>query len=386
MIYSERQKEGFVRVRKVIITPTRMLFVAPELLMGNRVLRTDPENYPPDRFLRVIFRDDNGTHVHSNNVGDKVIDNFIQRKLVNGIEIAGRHFNYLGSSNSQLRDSGCYFLEASQSDILEFRKNMGQFKMQSVPKMMARLGQCFTQAREASFEFEREAYADGYDYQGGCNKKKEPYTFSDGVGKISFAMAKKISKSLELNNCVPSCFQIRFRGYKGVLVVDMHLDELANWGRLNGIRDDVKVRICDGWLNIDFYFRPSQKKFKAKRDKKIEIVKYSAPTPVCLNRPMINILDQVSQLQSPKLHQRMCRRVHCLLDQHLHNLTRSLIEEQRARNRLAEFPKLIMYEMLTDINLTQEPFFRSLLRGSARATLKRLRQKLQIPIPTSLGR
>jgi len=42
-----------------------MLFVAPELLMGNRVLRLDAEKYPLEKFLRVVFRDDDGKNIRS---------------------------------------------------------------------------------------------------------------------------------------------------------------------------------------------------------------------------------------------------------------------------------------------------------------------------------
>jgi hypothetical protein len=66
-----------------------MLFVAPELLMGNRVLRLDGDKYPLERFLRVVFRDDDGQPVHATNVGDKLIERFIGRKLEQGINVAG---------------------------------------------------------------------------------------------------------------------------------------------------------------------------------------------------------------------------------------------------------------------------------------------------------
>ena len=66
-----------------------MLFVAPELLMGNRVLRLDGDNYPVDKFLRVVFRDDDGHPVHAAIVGDTLIDKFIHRKLKLGINVAG---------------------------------------------------------------------------------------------------------------------------------------------------------------------------------------------------------------------------------------------------------------------------------------------------------
>lgn len=59
------------------------------------------------------------------------------------------------------------------------------------------------------------------------------------------------------------------------------------------------------------------------------------------------------------------------MDMHLHLLTRSLMDEQKARNKLNEFPKIILYEQLTDLNLTKEPFFRGMVRASVRATLSK---------------
>lgn len=75
--------------------------------------------------------------------------------------------------------------------------------------------------------------------------------------------------------------------------MDTTLDNYANWGRSNGAVDDTDFRASDMWMNLGLIFRPSQMKFKAARVAKFDIVKYSSPVPVCLNRPMINILDQV---------------------------------------------------------------------------------------------
>jgi hypothetical protein len=71
-----------------------MLFVAPELLMGNRVLRLDADKYPLEKFLRVVFRDDDGQSVHAINVGAVLIDRFIGMRLRNGINIAGIVYAY----------------------------------------------------------------------------------------------------------------------------------------------------------------------------------------------------------------------------------------------------------------------------------------------------
>lgn len=297
-IHEEMATDGYVRVRKVLITPTRTIFVAPELLMGNRVLR----KYPLDKFLRVVFRDEDGQNVFAQNVGNVLIDRFIRRRLCDGIKIGDRTFNYFGSSNSQLRDNGCYFIAASFKEIDHILTELGSFRIQSAPKMMSRIAQCFTQAKETVLEIDRRFCATVHDYLGGRDSNGEPYNFSDGVGTISLELARR---DMQLGACTPSCYQFRYRGYKGVLSVNRHLDAMREWGVRNGVADRTnfakgqkkegkKAKWRDGWLYLDLQFRPSQKKFRAPLgNQRLEIVKFSMPVPISLNRPVNNILDQV---------------------------------------------------------------------------------------------
>ncbi|MCP9264482.1 RNA-dependent RNA polymerase [Dirofilaria immitis] len=307
--------EGFQRVRKAIITPTRMLLVVPELLMGNRVLREFDES--GDGALRIQFRDDDGTHLRRSNAGLYVIETTVHNCLLHGIYISNCHFVYLASSNSQMRDNGCYF------------------------------------------------FNDGND--GGKDSCGEPFIFSDGVGKLSEDFAEQIAEDLGLGKCVPS-----------------NVDYGPNG---NGLED--KHGITGKVNDLDILFRPSQDKFLAPRKGVIEIVKYSSPTPICLNRPLINILDQVSDMQGFDVHSRIIHRIHSLLDRQLLHLSDTLMSENRCRERLAEFPKRINVEYLSltrGFTLTQEPFFHSMLIASVRFTLQKQLFKEQIQIPTNLGR
>lgn len=74
-----------------------MIFVAPELLMGNRVLRMNPVEYPLEKFIRVVFRDDDNSSVHANNVGKILIQRFIGQKLLDGIMVAGLYFSRINN-------------------------------------------------------------------------------------------------------------------------------------------------------------------------------------------------------------------------------------------------------------------------------------------------
>lgn len=96
-----------------------------------------------------------------------------------------------------------------------------------------------------------------------ANGKK--YVFSDGVGTISPKLAKILSDSLEMN-FVPSAFQIRFSGAKGVVTVDPRLE-----GEL----------LC---------LRKSQLKFACKHGR-LEVIRPSFASPLFLNRQVITLLE-----------------------------------------------------------------------------------------------
>uniref|UniRef100_A0A914WKM5 RNA-dependent RNA polymerase n=1 Tax=Plectus sambesii TaxID=2011161 RepID=A0A914WKM5_9BILA len=371
------RQEGYIRVRKVVVTPSRLLLLSPERMMGNRVLnKFDPNG---EFALRIQFRDDDGSVLRASRDSDFFLNNTVNRVMKDGLTIAGRRFAYLGSSNSQLHDHGCYFFSEYPSvTIHTIRQWMGEFDMENIAKRMARMGQCLTQARKL-IEVDKLQYAimDDVQLYGDGNKL---YTFSDGVGRISVAFATQIAQGYRLKNHVPSCFQIRFRGFKGVLSVDPTLDRRIQ--RNNGQGRHI-------------IFRKSQHKFKTPAAhgnglaESLEIVKFSAPTTVCLNRPMIAILDQVSEKQSGAAHKRVKERIHYLLESDLNELISMFINEAKCAKTLAnDLPHRFDIHRLKACGfaLTTEPFMRLLTRAIARYRLKRQLVKDQIRIPTDLGR
>ncbi|VDO23479.1 unnamed protein product [Heligmosomoides polygyrus] len=162
----EEARDGYLKVRKLVITQTRVIYVVPEMMMGNRVLRE--KDHDGTRIIRVTFRDDDSQAMRTSKTSKELIENTLREFLKYGIIVADRDFGYVGSSNSQMRDSGAYFMEkCSKHDRDEYRKrhnkdpprlfqpkiddlrrDLGRFEeMESIPKLMARLGQCFTQSK-----------------------------------------------------------------------------------------------------------------------------------------------------------------------------------------------------------------------------------------------
>ncbi|KAH7730752.1 CBN-RRF-3 protein [Aphelenchoides avenae] len=380
-----------VLVRKAVVMPLRTIWLAPEVMMGNRVLRAFGEQYA----LRCAFRDDNGGRLVIKNFTrgrnleqqSTIIPQMISSTLNDGLNIAGRQYEFLAWSNSQMRDHGCYmYTEAEVMDetsgstrrytVQDIRRWMGDFSAtRSVPKLMSRMGQCFTQA-QPSIKLRPSDVQVIADITGGLLEctAVEPYNFSDGVGLISPRLAIKIAAVLDVTP-VPSCFQVRYKGFKGVLTV---------WPRLNEPESPKVI------------FRDSQKKFDDNDPSPafLEVVKYSMPSPICLNRPLIMIVDQVSQKQNSAVHRRVCKRIEGILEEELNALAGMLYEENEACTALTNrLPTTMNYRQLSEsgISLTREPFFRSLLLAVYRYSIgqqlvKSHRFKLKIPMPADKGR
>ncbi|CAL2030215.1 unnamed protein product [Caenorhabditis brenneri] len=396
--------DGFQIVRKVVFTPTRVIYVAPEAIMGNRVLRRFDKD--GTKVLRITFRDDNNSKMRTNTT-EELLEKTANKFFREGVRVANRDFGFLGCSNSQMRDSGAYFmLKATPGQLERFYKkyprhtreqllsykplidevrlNLGKFsEVENVPKMIARMGQCFTQSRLTGVALERKNYCKIFDYEGGKNSKKAAYTFSDGVGMMSCRFAKIMAQSMNYDRSVPSCFQIRFRGNKGVIAMEPQLDDLRNWS--------IRHQLDDLIPEIKVAFRPSQIKFQAKHIEgdQIEMVKPAGPVPVSLNKPLINILDQVSEMQGVLCHKRMVSRIEELMDRQVQSFAKQMNDETYCRNRLKEFPRRVDIDYLRTtwgFTLSREPFFRSLIKASIKFSITKQLRKEQIPIPKELGR
>lgn len=415
----EQWKEGFRKTRKVLLTTTRKIYLAPEMIMSNRAVTG--ADHDGTRIIRTTIRDDNFQKMREYQLGDLLKEKTL-RRLRRGFVIMGRSFSYLASSNSQMREGGTYHMERfnkKQLDseypgihlkripsgykpkILSYRKKLGKFeKTGSISKAMARLGQCFTQARACvGIEIGNQDYQMVPDAIGGKNAKGASYMYTDGVGMISARLASQISKSMKLpNGFVPSAYQIRFRGLKGMIVVDPSLDNKADYFKDIYRRGLMRKETNSEEIDLAPYtfkclFRESQMKFHSSTGGKekwaIELVKWSSPTPVTLNKPFINILDQVSALQSLDCHKRICGRIEELLDIEMDSFTDCIINEEMCRSKLEAMPRRVHFASLfrrNGFSLCTEPFFRSLIKAAIDVSMMRLLKKVNIPIPSSVGR
>jgi hypothetical protein len=139
---------------------------------------------------------------------------------------------------------------ASKEEISAKVEAMGDFsKLKSVGKKAKRIGLLFSSA-EMAVTLQPDRCEDIEDVNG------NDYIFTDGCGLVSIHLAREIVQRRKIayrnRKYLPSVFQIRYRGYKGVLMLDPSL---------NG--------------NIQVQFRESMRKFKDANDLSLSVVDYS---------------------------------------------------------------------------------------------------------------
>jgi RNA-dependent RNA polymerase len=223
---------------------------------------------------------------------------------------------------------------------------MGDFVEIKVPaKYAARLGQCFSTTRYISSA--RPALRTVEDVE------RNGYCFTDGVGQISPVLAHMIAHELKLPaHDVPSAFQFRMGGCKGVLVV---------WPKVKG---------------HDIWTRKSQQKFKAAFNG-LEVIRHSQLSRASLNRQTITIL---SALGVPdEVFDRK------LLEQ-IDHFERAMDDEETAVQMLGRYldeshTTVTMAAMVSNgFMAAQEPFMMSLLHLWRSWSVKLLKDKAKIVI------
>ncbi|KAL8732802.1 MAG: hypothetical protein Q9181_003829 [Wetmoreana brouardii] len=176
---------------------------------------------------------------------------YIVRLLRSGIHLNGTSYHFYGHSNSQLKSKTCFLFAGTAEEAAQKIESLADFPRKSVAKSSKRVGLLFSAARFAA-NLPSDRYEDIADV------RKDDYIFTDGCGLISTHFAKVLVQRTDLRfrnqRYTPSVFQIRYKGYKGVLTLSPEL------------RGKIMVK-----------FRESMRKFTGCDDPSFSVVEHSKP-------------------------------------------------------------------------------------------------------------
>ncbi|KAJ3287255.1 hypothetical protein HDU79_005847 [Rhizoclosmatium sp. JEL0117] len=268
------------------ISPSDEYLEGPYIDQSNRVVR-EYSKYMA-HFLQVAFVGLDGSQIgqhmffaDNEQYGEYHFEGKIHYHLSNGVTVSGRLFKFLAFSSSSLKEGRFLFFhepkDGSNITVDSIREWMGDFSMIKNPaRYSARLAQALTSTTPTIEIQPHEVEMHTPDVE------RNGYVFSDGIGTISPDLADAIWTSFKNKkppnstfqsaskniSPVPSAFQIRFGGAKGMLSVDPSLS-----GRIMRIRQ-------------------SMIKFDSPNCQFIEIADYSSSSRVAfLNRQVILILE-----------------------------------------------------------------------------------------------
>lgn len=208
--------ESLCSTRRVLVTPLRVWPQLPEMNVSNRILRKFARFN--DRFVRVTFVDEDGQSIFQAK-SSCIFNDRIRLLLSEDLMIAGYRYVFLAFSSSQLRTQSAWFYDEgprypNQQEFVPtadaIRASMGDLSSISVVgKYAARLGQGFSSTTPGASISQAECHTMPDIMRNG-------YTFSDGIGVVSYDIARQVQKTMRLNH-LPSAMQIRIGGSKGVV-------------------------------------------------------------------------------------------------------------------------------------------------------------------------
>lgn len=358
-----REETSHVKIRRLMVTPTKVYFIGPDLEMSNRVTRQYSKYI--DNFLRVTFVEEDMNELQSAALA-KAIRGVIpgkmrpeatpvhdrMKEIMAGFWIRDKRFEFLAFSASQLREKSLWMFASPSCDITahSIRAWMGNFDaIRNVPKFAARMGQCFSASTATvtvpSYEVEHIS-----DIEVFCNGIK--YNFSDGIGVMSVAFATDVANRVVKQGAVPSAFQIRFGGYKGVVAQDP------------GCRT-AKLRL-----------RASMCKFDSPHSE-FEVLSFSKPQACYLNRQIIILLSTlgIEDAVFEGMQDEMLQQLDRMLDDK--DVALKVLEVHHPGDTYAA--SVAMLKM--NFNPAEDPYLRGMLHVFRAKEVANLQSKSRILVP-----
>ncbi|CDW76328.1 rna-dependent rna polymerase [Stylonychia lemnae] len=252
-IQEENQEGNDLRLRRVYLTPTLLLFQPNAKDQTNRVLRYNAKI--KDFFFRLVLVSDNMEKFKFGAVRQQELLEKMKEVMKSNLFVGGVNAKVLNYSNSQLKNHSVWMV--CESKLAGIEKNsiiqsMGQFmNKEGYLKMFARIGQCFSTTKfvcklnneeniRSIEDIKIKKTDDIYDKEG-------MYTFTDGCGNISEELCDEIAQMFQLEKC--SAFQVRLGGVKGVMMRKIYKDDDQERleGRIIEVRDSQKKFECNSW-------------------------------------------------------------------------------------------------------------------------------------------
>ncbi|KAF8019186.1 hypothetical protein BT93_G0004 [Corymbia citriodora subsp. variegata] len=368
-----KKSNVYVEIRRLVVTPTKVHFLPPEMELSNRVLQNHKD--VADRFLRVTFMDEGletmsagvlsyyaapilkDIKSHSSSRKTKIFER-VSTMMTDGINFCGRKYSFLAFSSNQLRSrSAWFFAEDRKKDVKKIREWMGKFYNKNVAKCAARMGLCFSSTYE-TVKVPREEVRDDFP-----DIERNGYCFSDGIGMITPDLARKVAAKLKLEFRVPSAYQIRYAGYKGVV---------ACWER----KDDGIQLWPSKDDGIQLSLRPSMNKFQSEHTT-LEICSWTRFQPAFLNREIVTLLStlKVSDKVFQDMQEEMVSRLNQMLDD-------SEVALDVLTSSCAEQGNSAVMMLRAGFRPESEPHLRGMLMCIRAAQLWGLREKARIFVPS----
>lgn len=332
---------GHISVRKIQISPGAIVFFPHEIDLGNRVVR----DKDCDDFIRANFVDDyNERNIWSR--CNTVLTRF--KNLLKGFCLLGKYYEFLGFSNSQMRNHSCWMIHCSKKiNADDVRKTLGDFeKCKTVCKYASRMGLCFSGTYGGvDIDFSRINLID--DITSG------KYTFSDGVGMISPDLFEQSLQKLHVKeNQIITALQVRIGGCKGVLTL---MPEINN----------------------SIYVRNSMNKFDSDHYR-LEICSYAASHPGFLNRQIILILNSLGIGDEVFLNLQKN-----MIEELRMTLNSELAAEQNLRKTYPSYYKDLIYMLNNGMKLNQDAYLDGMISAIFLASVKLIKSKARILAPRS---
>lgn len=347
-------------ILKAIVTPTRITLHGPDAESMNRVLRMFPNH--SDYFMRVIFGDEDGQDLAlTSNVKNTLIFERYRKVLKDGIQVAGRKFEFLGFSHSSLRSHSAWFVAAFLDDSMNLQNNdtiiksLGDFSDIRIPaKCAARIGQAFS---ETPYAVSILKCGINIEYINDVKTADGKRVFSDGVGTISWDAMEEVWDQLPKASSEATCFQVRLGGIKGMLSLDSRLK-----GKVICVRKE------------------SMMKFPSKDQTEMGICDTaSKPMRAFLNRQTIKILEDMGT-NSEWFVDQQNKALNVLRSVTTTAANTGTFLKSQMVGTTAGLPRLIRYLSTVGIDYRRENFMKSVVDHTILRELRLLKHKARIPV------